>query len=566
MEKKGIIIIDGTSLVYRAFYAMPHLTTSSGRPTGATLGFLNMVMKLTEDYRPFAILVVFDHPQKTFRHTLEERYKVSRKPMPDILRPQLEDIKEILSYLRFPIFEVPGFEGDDLIGSLKERLKGQYALWIVSSDLDLLQLLDEDTVLLKPIQGVTRLRKICSKDLEEELGISPSQVIDLLALSGDASDDIEGVEGIGEKRAAQLLQKFGNLEGILAHLDVLPPSLRENVLRHQERIKMNRVLVTVRRDVPVDVVVEPWDFAKVDWLQLERKLKELELRRLWERIERKRTDTPLLVLQGNRLLSFDENDPSKFREFSLRGERAFLFSVRDVDPSSFWDMWSTLSVGIAPLFLFLAYPCVFPWNVTLSILQGYSGSLSWKEIRSFADKAYKWVVNQASLSFAYQNVELILFGKALLGELCFEKGPLESLPLFAFSSRVFSVDRDSLRRAFLRSVEKGEYIIEEGFVAFPTLYGRRCIGKEGNSKEELCRNYEALCEEEFFHLVVRFVGEENIRLFSMGRRGLLVEQPPGENSLNLLRKALKELSRKKAHLEEDREKGQYTLFLNSGEG
>ncbi|MGQ9622952.1 MAG: 5'-3' exonuclease [Candidatus Caldatribacteriaceae bacterium] len=565
MEKKGIIIIDGTSLAYRAFYAMPHLATSSGRPTGATLGFLNMVMKLIEDYRPFTVFVVFDHPQKTFRHTLEERYKISRKPMPDTLRPQLEDIKEILSYLRFPIFEVPGFEGDDLIGSLKERLKDQYALWVVSSDLDLLQLLDRDTVLLKPLQGVTRLRKICDKDLEEELGISPSQVVDLLALSGDASDDIEGVEGIGEKRAAQLLQKFENLEGVLAHLDLLSPSLRENVLRHQERIKMNKVLATVRRDVPVDVMVEPWDLAKVDWPRLERKLKELELRKLWERIGRKRTGTPLLVLRGNKLLSFDENDPSKFREFSSRGEQAFLFSVRDVDPSSFWDVWSTLSVGIAPLFLFLAYPCVFPWNVTLSILQGHLGSFSWRELRSFTDKAYRWVANQATLSWAYRNVELVLLGKVLLGELRFEKEPLGGLPLFTFSSCIFSVDRDSLRRAFLRSVEKGEYMVEEGFVAFPTLYGRRCIGKEGDSKEELYENYRALCEEEFFHLVVRFAGEENIRLFSMGRGGLLVEQL-GESSLDLLRKALKEFSQEKIRLEEDREKGKYTLFLDSGEG
>ncbi len=567
MEKKEVIIvIDGTSLAYRAFYAMPRLTTSGGRPTGATLGFLNMVMRLIEDYRPFAILVVFDHPQKTFRHVLEERYKVSRKPMPDILRPQLEDIKEILSYLGFPIFEVPGFEGDDLIGSLKERLGGQYALWVVSSDFDLLQLLDKDTVLLKPIQGVTRLRKIHSQDLEEELGISPSQVVDLLALSGDVSDDIEGVEGVGEKKAIQLLQKFENLEGIFAHLEVLSPSLRESILRHRERIETNKVLVTVRKDIPLDVAVEPWDFARVDWPQLERKLEELELRKFWERIRQKRKDIPLLVLQGNRLLSFDESNPSKLREFSSGGEQAFLFSVRDIEPSSFWDIWSTPSLCVAPLFLFLAYPCIFPWSVVLSLLQGHLGSLSWKELRSFAGKAYKQVVNQASLSWVYRNVELVILGKVLLGELRFEKRALESLPLFTFSPCAFSVDRESLREAFLRGVEKGECVVEEGFVTFPTLYGRRYIGKEGTSEKELYRKYEALFEEEFFHLVARFVGEGNVRLFSMGREGLLVEQPPGEDSLRILKKVLRESLQRRARLEEDRENGKYTLFLDSGEG
>ena len=263
MEDKKLVVIDGSSLIYRAFYAMPHLTTSSGLPTGAALGFLNMVLKLLDDYRPFNMVVVFDHPQKTFRHELQESYKAQREAMPDELKPQIETVKELLELMGFVILEMPGWEGDDLMGTVKEKAKPDFQVLLVTSDLDMLQLLDERTVLLQPHRGVTNLKKIDLEEFEKEWGISPEQWIDVLALSGDPSDNIAGVPGIGEKTAVKLIRQFGSWEGILKNLSLLPPKLREAIESNRDKVEENRKLVALR-ETSLDLEIKAWGWSKVD--------------------------------------------------------------------------------------------------------------------------------------------------------------------------------------------------------------------------------------------------------------------------------------------------------------
>ncbi|MGQ9472513.1 MAG: 5'-3' exonuclease, partial [Candidatus Caldatribacteriaceae bacterium] len=178
MGERPIIFLDGGSLAYRAFYALPKLQTSQGRPTGATLGFLNMLLRLIDTYYPLMTVAAFDHPQKTFRHEMYKEYKAKRKPMPEEMKPQLEDIKKLLLAMGFLVLEVAGFEGDDLIGSGVAQLKYRYPLIIVTMDLDLLQLVDQKVILLQPIKGVAQLKKIDLGVLHTEWGISPSQVVD----------------------------------------------------------------------------------------------------------------------------------------------------------------------------------------------------------------------------------------------------------------------------------------------------------------------------------------------------------------------------------------------------
>ena len=284
MEDKKLVVIDGSSLIYRAFYAMPHLTTSSGLPTGAALGFLNMVLKLLDDYRPFNMVVVFDHPQKTFRHELQESYKAQREAMPDELKPQIETVKELLELMGFVILEMPGWEGDDLMGTVKEKAKPDFQVLLVTSDLDMLQLLDERTVLLQPHRGVTNLKKIDLEEFEKEWGISPEQWIDVLALSGDPSDNIAGVPGIGEKTAVKLIRQFGSWEGILKSLSLLPPKLREAIESNRDKVEENRKLIVLEKDLPLDLEIQAWGWSKVDKNKLFQKLESLEFRKIKERL------------------------------------------------------------------------------------------------------------------------------------------------------------------------------------------------------------------------------------------------------------------------------------------
>lgn len=504
-EKKRVIAVDGTSLAYRAFHALPRLSASSGRPTGATLGFLNMVLRLLEDYKPLTIVVAFDHPRKTFRHAVEKEYKVSRKPMPDMLRPQIEDIKEILLHLGFPVLEVPGFEGDDIIGSLKERLGKEYMFFIVTSDLDLLQLLDENTVLLQPVRGVTRLRPLRSEDLQEELGITPSQVVDFLALSGDASDDIRGIQGIGEKRAAQLLREFGTLEGILAHVDELPPTLRRNLLESRERLEVNRILVTIRRDVPLECSIEPWSFARVNWPALLRKLDELELQKLRERIERKRS-SEVLMLQGQHLLTVDGEEPPE------RGAK-YLFRVVAPDPGYLEKVLKTPGVFWGPVLLFLSYPVVFPFSRVLECVQG--GQVH-GEVLPLLEEARMWVEDQPLLSLAYREVELPLLQDMVLGRITLCDRPFPDLPLFG-PPIAFSVEDVVLCRGFQEVRRKG------GYIALPTLYGWRFLGKEGDSAEEMLACQRWVIEEELFHLLVWALRKKGVCRFQREGRNISAE-------------------------------------------
>ncbi|WP_438315864.1 5'-3' exonuclease [Candidatus Caldatribacterium sp. SIUC1] len=510
-NQKLVIAVDGTSLAYRAFYALPRLTTSSGRPTGATLGFCNMLMRLLEDYSPLTIVVAFDHPKKTFRHALEEKYKVSRKPMPDLLRPQLEDIKEILSYFGFPILEVPGFEGDDLIGSLKECLGGRYLLYVVTSDLDLLQLLDEHTVLLQPVQGVTRLRPIGPRDVEREFGITPAQIVDFLALSGDVSDDIQGVRGIGEKRAAQLLQRFTSWEGILAHIAELPPSLRESLLRAREQVETNRVLVTIRRDVPLDCRVEPWSPERVSWPRLLQKLEELELRRLRERIEKKRQSL-YLVLRGRDLFVTDGKDPENVAGIPPGQPRGYLISCVQPDAEHLGKVLETPEVFWGQVLLWVVYPCLFPPPENSRHLEGLGKTFSFGALSMLLEEARKWIACETALSEVYRNVEVPLVLKFALGELSFATGFLD-LPLFV-PPCAFVVEKVVPPGDLMQRIQE-----VGGYVALPTLYGWRFVGRYGESREELLVSYENTCREEVFRLLAWVLSAGGVRrLYRVGKR------------------------------------------------
>jgi DNA polymerase-1 len=250
VQRRKLFLIDGMSCAYRAFYAIRDLRTSSGEPTNAVYGFTNMLLKLMRERKPDAIAVVFDSATPTFRHERFEAYKAHRKPMPEDLLGQLPLIKEVIEAYRIMILQRDGLEADDLMGSLAVAAsRSGYDVYLVTSDKDMLQLVRSGISVFRPDSG-----EIYDEDaVMRRYGVEPGKVVDVLALAGDASDNIPGVPGIGEKTAIELVRSFGNLEGVLGNMErVKGEKRRENLKRFADQARLSRELVTLKGDIPLE--------------------------------------------------------------------------------------------------------------------------------------------------------------------------------------------------------------------------------------------------------------------------------------------------------------------------
>ncbi len=264
MARKKLVLIDGMSNVYRAYFAIPRLSNRQGLPTNAIYGFTTMLRKVLKDERPDYIAVVFDTEEPTFRHEMHPEYKANRAEMPDDMALQMPYILRVCEALRIPVLKIPGYEADDIIGTLARRAeKEKMDVVIVSNDKDLCQLVDDHVVVVKADRQTTTV--LDRKGVEERLGVPPEKVVDVLALWGDASDNIPGAPGIGEKGSAQIIKQFGSLENALAHWDqVKRKSYREALRDYKEQILKSRELVTIRTDLPIDIDWEALRYREPD--------------------------------------------------------------------------------------------------------------------------------------------------------------------------------------------------------------------------------------------------------------------------------------------------------------
>jgi DNA polymerase-1 len=251
MSRKKLVLIDGMSNIFRAYYAIRGLSNRQGLPTNAIFGFTTMLRKVINDEQPDYVGVAFDSAEPTFRHQMYPEYKANRAAMPDDLALQMPYIFQVCESLRVPIMKLPGYEADDIIGTLARRAENQgLDVVIVSNDKDMCQLVDDHVVVVKADRQTTTVYD--AKGVEERLGVRPERVIDLLALWGDSSDNVPGAPGIGEKGSAQIIQQFGSLEEALKHWDqVQRKSYRESLRDHQDLILKSRELVTIHTDVPI---------------------------------------------------------------------------------------------------------------------------------------------------------------------------------------------------------------------------------------------------------------------------------------------------------------------------
>lgn len=248
MEK--LVLIDGNSLLNRAFYATPLFTTKDGTPTNGVFGFIKLMLKIISDKKPTYFAVAFDVHAPTFRHKVYSDYKAGRKPMPTELAAQFPILKELLSLMQIKVCELPGYEADDLLGTLAKRFPVQ--TYIYTGDRDAYQLVDETTTVCFTKKGVSDLLELTKDNFKDEIGLTPAQIIDFKALMGDKSDNIPGVAGVGEKTAMGLLYDYKTLEGAYEHIDEIKGALQTKLITNKENAFFSKQLATINIDAPID--------------------------------------------------------------------------------------------------------------------------------------------------------------------------------------------------------------------------------------------------------------------------------------------------------------------------
>lgn len=302
------LVIDGNSLVHRAFWALPLLSNSEGMFTNAVFGFSNMLFKVIEDEKPDYLGVAFDLGRPKFRLEAFPEYKGHRKKTPDELRPQFSIVKELLRTLEIPIFELEGYEADDLIGTLATRAEaeGIYTL-VLTGDKDSLQLVSSATEALIVRKGISDLERYTPKKLEELYGLSPQQIVDLKGLMGDSSDNIPGIPGVGEKTALKLLKDFGTVEELVSNFDkVSGKKLQEKIEHNRDLALVSKKLAMICREAPIEVDWTNLKLTEPNWQEVFTLASRLEFKSLIQKAEAKMGQTPEVSEVNEELEVLDE--------------------------------------------------------------------------------------------------------------------------------------------------------------------------------------------------------------------------------------------------------------------
>ncbi len=284
---KTYMLIDGNSLTYRAFFALPtDMATASGQVTNAVFGFTSMLINLIRDHEPDGVVVTFDRPEPTFRHKMVETYKAGREAAPDILRQQMGLVRQVAEVLELPIVDMAGFEADDIIATFASELRdrGDNAI-VVTGDRDCYQLVEDPHIkVLYNKRGVSDYALYDEAGIEERTGVHPTKYVQYASMRGDKSDNLPGVPGVGEKTAAKLINKYGGIDGIYEHVDEQTPKLRENLSENEGNVRSNLQMMELLRDVPHGVDLDSLVMGEVDIEEVRKLFEFLEFRSLFDRL------------------------------------------------------------------------------------------------------------------------------------------------------------------------------------------------------------------------------------------------------------------------------------------
>ncbi len=282
-----LMLLDSNGLIYRGYHALPPLTTSRGELVNAVFGFCSILLRGIQDVQPDYVAACFDLPGPTFRHEQFAAYKATRTAMPDDLRSQFPKVREVVAALRIPVYEMAGYEADDVIGTITRDLDGRGGIdtTVVTGDLDMLQIVTDHTRLMTTRQGVDSTVYYDPARIWERYELRPDQMIDYKALKGDATDNIPGIPGVGEKTAAKLVGQFGSIEGIYERLaEVKPDKLREKLVEAREQVFSSRELSRIVRDLPINLDLEAARLDDYDRAEVVRLFREFEFRTLIDRL------------------------------------------------------------------------------------------------------------------------------------------------------------------------------------------------------------------------------------------------------------------------------------------
>jgi DNA polymerase-1 len=326
MNQKRLYLVDATAFCYRAFYALKGLSTSFGQSTNAIYGFVNMLNKLLKEKQPEFMAVCFDVSRDTFRQKKFTEYKIQRPPMPDGLITQIPLIKEIISALGIAIYELEGYEADDIIATLTKKAKEKgFLVTIVSSDKDILQLVDEDTVVFSPYKDEGVIYN--HKKVSERFNVEPRNIADIIALMGDDVDNIPGVPGIGDKTAVELIKRFGSLENLLNNLDQIDKDkLKKTIRDNLDKIKLSQELATLDSKVNLDFDLDKLKIGQPDRKQLFRLFKYLEFKTLLKDLQFKEDKD-----KNFKVVKVKDKELTDFEELILAGQdiKDIVFYVQE---------------------------------------------------------------------------------------------------------------------------------------------------------------------------------------------------------------------------------------------
>ena len=282
-----MLLFDGKALVHRAFHALPPLTQhKTGELVNAVYGFASTLLKVFADFKPTHWAIAFDRPTPTFRHEMFEEYKAQRPATPEELKSQIIKVHQLVEAFHIPVFEIDGFEADDVLGTLSRQADEQgIETIIVTGDNDMLQAVLPRVKALAPRRSFTDTVLYDEQAVEQKYGIKPEQLADLKALAGDVSDNIPGVPGVGEKTAAKLLQQYGSLQGIYDHIeDITPSKLRDTLREYRNQAFRNKELSTIVKDVPIKLDLKTCQVSRYDRNEVAGLFQELEFVNLLPRL------------------------------------------------------------------------------------------------------------------------------------------------------------------------------------------------------------------------------------------------------------------------------------------
>lgn len=338
--------MDGNALVHRGFHAIPHLSTKKGEVTNGVYGFALLFLNAIKDLKPEYVAVTFDPPGGTFRDKIFEEYKAHRTAAPDELYSQIPRVKELVEAFNLPIYEVPGYEADDLIGTISLLAdKQDLNTIILTGDYDTLQLVNGSIKVFAPKRGLSETGIYGEAEVQAKYGLKPEQLIDYKALRGDPSDNIPGVKGIGEKTASELLQEYGTLDGIYKHLSKIKPRIAELLRTHEDDAKLSKKLATIIRNVPVELDLKEARLSKFDEGKVVKIFQELEFKSLLGKIPRMDNPPPGLPHKGGGNKSYHLVDtPEKLADFLKELKKQKEFAV-DTETTSQHPVESEL-VGV----------------------------------------------------------------------------------------------------------------------------------------------------------------------------------------------------------------------------